>query len=663
MNSLESRSAAGLLDAASEGLSEKLLAHSRLLFALASSSQFVSPPDAGLDEYRFRRVNNTLVERALTYEGVGSFLPVEGGKVAAPLTSIPRNAFVWQVYRGLPLRTLNGQLLARARRLLAARVRSSASDIVSIAELDSEGRVVFLVPYEKQLALSGSDLRSVAALFEGVARDANIRVFNHDQNGWPEGTTSLVHRFFRDDGPRYLMTTLRTPIVASGVSWRTTPRLLTSTNSSRSVEVLGRTWFSDAAPPESTAFYAAVRLFGIAIIPVAGSVLLLGWLHLRLATWTQNILDQLRRVRRDVSKASQDLAHDYHKSMLALRTLSGHLSTSLALEQHRRLDGIVTDLSGYTEYLGTRFSQDAVPYPGESKHGDAERKSRATYARGILETLTQHQAGLLGRSIPVRVDASTSEPFVIISRVDLTRIVGNLLSNAVEACTGRDDATIVVSAWEHGDSVVIRVTDTGAGVSPQVAASLFDPGFSTKGGGRGTGLSTARELSRKWAGDLVLVESSGETSFELSLPRAQTPVWFANRVPLSGKSVLVVVDDEPEVFQYWIKTLSERFRGITLPPGHTPRLISVSSPEALRANEQAALTDGTVFLVDHVFRGSDTDGLDLIVEHGLQEKAFLVTNHFDQEDLLNRAVTLGIRIIPKVYLLNTKFPLDLRIDE
>ncbi|WP_181803376.1 sensor histidine kinase [Streptomyces shenzhenensis] len=112
-----------------------------------------------------------------------------------------------------------------------------------------------------------------------------------------------------------------------------------------------------------------------------------------------------------------------------------------------------------------------------------------------------------------------------LSARDLVTILGNLIDNAVDAAQGTVRARVTVTAYtDDADDaeLVLRVTDTGAGVDPAHAELVFQRGFSTKPagpGGRGLGLALVRQAVVRLDGILTVTEAAeGGAVFEVRLP-------------------------------------------------------------------------------------------------------------------------------------------------
>lgn len=174
-----------------------------------------------------------------------------------------------------------------------------------------------------------------------------------------------------------------------------------------------------------------------------------------------------------------------------------------------------------------------------------------------LNRLLRSVAALIGRVLGGRValelELAPGLPAVEGVRVQLEQVVVNLAINARDAMPEGGTLTLRTAAAEDG-SVRLSVSDTGIGMTPEVKARIFEPYFTTKGEGRGTGLglSMVYGIVRSHGGRVEVESAPGAgTTFTVSLPSTSAPVApeppaaaapSADR--LRGKRVLVV-DDEP----------------------------------------------------------------------------------------------------------------------
>jgi CheY-like chemotaxis protein/two-component sensor histidine kinase len=141
----------------------------------------------------------------------------------------------------------------------------------------------------------------------------------------------------------------------------------------------------------------------------------------------------------------------------------------------------------------------------------------------------------------------------------LRQIVMNLVTNASEAIGDRDGiirlTTRSVTAPE-GDCVELAVSDTGAGMPPEMQARVFDPFFTTKSTGRGLGLPVVHGIVRSLGGGIRIASEPGTgTTVRILLPSAETtddaiidPVSSGDEPPAPQPhrfTVLVVEDEGP----------------------------------------------------------------------------------------------------------------------
>ena len=118
------------------------------------------------------------------------------------------------------------------------------------------------------------------------------------------------------------------------------------------------------------------------------------------------------------------------------------------------------------------------------------------------------------------VDLADDLPQVVAGPVRLQQVLVNLLTNAADAVEAEPMKRISLRARREGGDVVIRISDTGAGVPPGLAERIFDPFFSTKGVGKGLGLglSISYNIIKDFGGDLSVVNGNdGGAEFVIRL--------------------------------------------------------------------------------------------------------------------------------------------------
>ncbi|MBK6518581.1 MAG: response regulator [Polyangiaceae bacterium] len=229
-----------------------------------------------------------------------------------------------------------------------------------------------------------------------------------------------------------------------------------------------------------------------------------------------------------------------------------------------------------------------------------------------LDELLRGFAPLLSRLLPANVTLDVTLEAganVMGDAGQLEQVIMNLVTNARDAVAGGGRITLstrVVQSLSGVDAerqVVLAVSDSGPGMSEDIRARVFEPFFSTKrpGAGTGLGLAVVDSVVRQHGGPVEVGGAAGAgTTFEVRLPLyggADVVALRSPVVPVSQRSAaahVLVVDDDLQV-----RGLVER---VLSSAGH--RVTAVSDAEsALEALEHL----GSVALVvsDIVLRGLD----------------------------------------------------------
>jgi PAS domain S-box-containing protein len=165
---------------------------------------------------------------------------------------------------------------------------------------------------------------------------------------------------------------------------------------------------------------------------------------------------------------------------------------------------------------------------------------------------------------------------VRIDPVQFEQVLVNLAINARDAMPGGGKLTFETANHVLGEDdvrahpglnpgayVLLRVTDTGVGMSEETMAHVFEPFFTTKEVGKGTGLGLAScyGIVKQCGGDIWVQSAPGQGArFEVVLPRAEGPAQAldegeASSVPRPGTERVLVVEDEPTVRAGAVRTL------------------------------------------------------------------------------------------------------------
>jgi len=177
----------------------------------------------------------------------------------------------------------------------------------------------------------------------------------------------------------------------------------------------------------------------------------------------------------------------------------------------------------------------------------------------------------------------------------------NLVINARDAITGRGKITISTrndvlgpdavrhGAQSEGDYVVIEVSDTGSGIPPELLRRVYEPFFTTKPAGKGTGLGLTMVYAfvKQCGGHLEVESQVGRgTAFRIYLRRGESiqlmrrPSAQAKPLPIrSGAkpAVILVVDDDPTIRELTRDQLQEGGYQVVTASGSSEALSLVQS--------------------------------------------------------------------------------------
>ncbi|WJW74385.1 GAF domain-containing protein [Thiohalobacter sp. IOR34] len=319
----------------------------------------------------------------------------------------------------------------------------------------------------------------------------------------------------------------------------------------------------------------------------------------------------------------QELADDLQFGIKALQShrerdqLQRQLQQAQKMEAIGQLTGgiahdfnnILASIMGYTGLALERFAPDgegklaeylAEVYRAGERARDliaqmlAFSRSGANDASPLnLAPMVKEAVKLLGSTLPssieVQIEIGSDVPQVRIGPVQMHQIIMNLCINARDAMQGKGRLAITlrrtresdaVCASCHavvaGDYVELRIGDTGPGIKPEVVDSMFDPFYTTKDVGKGTGmgLSMVHGIVHEHGGHIIVETAPGEGAlFRVLLPAAKEAgdgeggEGQQEPAPDAGGRILIV-DDEGSVAGFMAELLeSHGYQAVTCADG------------------------------------------------------------------------------------------------
>jgi two-component system, cell cycle sensor histidine kinase and response regulator CckA len=290
-----------------------------------------------------------------------------------------------------------------------------------------------------------------------------------------------------------------------------------------------------------------------------------------------------------IGELAGGIAHDFRNALMVIIGFS-----DLLLANHRPSDPAYADImaikqnatrtAGMVHQL-LAFSRRQTLRPEVISIADVLSNFKATFARVLGEQykLTVEPTVDLW---PVRADAT-----------QLDHVIMNLAVNARDAMPGGGLLTIAATnvaaaevlkgndkGLETADYIMVRVSDTGSGMPPDVLAKIFQPFFTTKEVGKGTGLglSMVYGIVKQTGGYIYCDSTPGTgTTFRIYLPRHDGPLIDAAALKaerkekekptkdLTGTGTVLLVEDEEEVRRFAKRALERQ--GFTVLPAASGR--------------------------------------------------------------------------------------------
>lgn len=213
----------------------------------------------------------------------------------------------------------------------------------------------------------------------------------------------------------------------------------------------------------------------------------------------------------------------------------GRLASGIAHEINNPLTGILTYASLLLEdFKGTEHEEDLQVIVNEALRCRKIVKQVLDFAREsklekepanindvIRQSLTMLEKLANFQNVKIITELAADLPVLNLDVTQMRSVINNLAINAADAMP--HGGTLTIRTWHHRDKnqVVVEVTDTGVGIAEENIGKVYDPFFTTKEVGKGTGLGLAVTygIVNRHNGSIEIKSKVGEgTTFTINLP-------------------------------------------------------------------------------------------------------------------------------------------------
>jgi signal transduction histidine kinase len=312
-----------------------------------------------------------------------------------------------------------------------------------------------------------------------------------------------------------------------------------------------------------------------------------------------------------IGQLAGGIAHDFNNLLFIILNYTGMLEESLASSEARddvrMISQAATSATDLVRQLLAFSRREAV-------------KPKVIDIARLISNMRKLLQRTAGAEIELVVDVTATGHHVLIDPSQLEQIVMNLVVNARDAITGGGRIVVRIGAAER--CATLEVIDNGSGMMPEIAARVFEPYFTTKALGKGTGLglATVHGIVQHVGGEISVASELGRgTTFRIALPETDLAPEYTRELatgPVARGRVLLVDDDDQ------LRRLTERMlrkAGYHVVPAG-------NGPEALAAARRETFD---ILLTDMVMPGMSGRDLarELVAEHPQIRVVFMSGYH------------------------------------
>jgi PAS domain S-box-containing protein len=342
------------------------------------------------------------------------------------------------------------------------------------------------------------------------------------------------------------------------------------------------------------------------------------------------------------TKRANQVAHDI-RSPLASLLMIVKSCDDIPERERVALREASTRISDIANNLLNQYQFENSELPVETEHRQPILLS-ATLLQLLTEKKFQYQDASV--SFDCQLTNTGQFAFIEIEPSPFKRMISNLINNAVDSFeSAAGIVTLKLTASDEWINIIVQ--DNGKGMPSALIEKIMNKIAVTEGkvDGNGIGLTQVHETLARNFGTMSIQSKIGQgTQIMLSFPRTIAPSWIVENITFGLEDIVIILDDDRSIHSAW----DSRFELILKQAPEMKVYHFESASKALNFIE--SLTEEEIkhvlLLTDFELLKQKMNGLDVVEQSGMQ-RSILVTSHYDNPAIQNRATKLNSKILPK----------------
>lgn len=342
----------------------------------------------------------------------------------------------------------------------------------------------------------------------------------------------------------------------------------------------------------------------------------------------------------EFNKFTSRVAHDI-RSPLATLGMIAEACKNIPEKEHIALRSVITSIRDIASNLLNKYQE----YEKEcnSLEKDINQKILVNLVLYEIVGHKKYQYKYNNVKFSYNSDPSSNFTFIKCNHSRFSRMLSNLINNAVEAIPNSDKGIIDVNLWTENNNIKISTKDNGKGMPKELVNKILNdtPIGSDKKGGYGMGLEQIMNTLHLFNGDIEIESAENEgTTITLTFPIAQSPEWFLKDLEFQHGSIVVALDDDISIHHLWNKILEKHADDICVK-------CFEHGKDAIDFINSSEEKEKIFLLTDYELRNQELNGAEVIEETNMQKRSVIVTSMSNDKSILDFSEKTGVKILPK----------------